>query len=139
MVGRKLDRKLSAPCKIASNEFTELTRVDRFLNEPVAAHDETCLAVALRRDGYNRHVVKMLLAPQAQRNLVAVESRDIHVDQNQLGLRALGKPHAFETILRVDHLVTVSSQELSDEQAIAWVVLDVQNTRHSLLITTESR
>src|SRR5205807_2191448 len=49
----------------------EVARVDRLLDEPVAADGEARLLVPLGGDRDDRHAVERSLAPQAKRDLVA--------------------------------------------------------------------
>ena len=55
--------------------------------------------------------------PQPQRDLVSVEAGDVEVHEHEVGLERQGASHPFEPVGRVDHLVTVGGEELSDEKS----------------------
>ena len=119
------------PRQVPAHELREAARVDGLLDEAVAPDGEARVAVALGGDGDDGHAAERRLAPQAQRHLVAVEPRDVEVDEHQVraaAASALRTPSSPS--VGVDDLVPVGREELADEKAVARVVLDVKNARH---------
>jgi hypothetical protein len=108
----------------------EAAHVDRLLDEAIAAHGEARLAVAFGRDRHDRHARERVRAAQAQRDLVAVEVRDVQIDDDQIRRRLLREAHALEAARRVEHLVTRRCEDLAHEQAAPRVVLDVEDLGH---------
>ena len=127
------DHALAVAAEVLAHLAREVARVDRLLDEAVAADGEARLAIALGGDGDDRHAVERRLAAQAQRHLVAVEARDVQVDEHEIGpLREIARRTPFEAVGGVDHLVPVGREELADEEPVPRVVLDVQHARHRL-------
>ena len=108
----------------------ELARIDRLLHESVAPDREAGLLVTLGRDGDDGNAVERRLAAKAQRDLVAIQPRDVEIDQHQIGALRDREAYAFKAVRGVDHLDALRGQELSHEEAISGIVFDVQNTRH---------
>lgn len=70
-------------------------RVDRLLNEAVAANRETRRAIPFRRDRHDRNLTKRCVTTEAKRNFVSVESGNVQVDQHEVRSLRARQSHAL--------------------------------------------
>ena len=115
------------PAQVAPHLGGELAGVDGLLDEAVAADGEARLLVALGGDRDDRDVAQRRLTAQPERHFVAVEARDVEVDQHQIGALPDREAHALEAVGRVDDLVALGHEKLSYEKTIGRVVFDMKN------------
>ncbi len=109
---------LARAAEVAGDDRREGARVDRLLEEAVAADGEARLAIALGGDRHDGHAGERRLAAQAQGDLESVEAGDVEVDEDEVGLLRTGETYPFEAVGGVDHLVPSVLEELADEQPV---------------------
>ena len=126
---RRRHHPLAAPADVPRDLLREVPCVDRLLEEAVAADGEARLAIAFGGDRDDRHAVERGLGAEAQRDLEAVEAGNIQIDEDDVRTLRDRKSNSLEPVGRVDDLVSVARQQLSDEQPVPRVILDVQNAR----------
>ena len=92
-VGRRRKRR-PLPAEEAPDLAREDAGVDGLLHEAVAPHGRARVAVSLGGDCDDWHADERRLAPQAKRDLVAVEARNVqvHEDEDPEAARARGGP-----------------------------------------------
>ncbi len=86
------------PERYCRTRLREAPRVDRLLDEAVAADGEARVAVPLGGDRDDGHVAQRRLAAQPERHLVAVEAGDVEVDEDQVGPLRQSAAHALEAV-----------------------------------------
>src|SRR4029079_18490142 len=65
----------------------------------------------------------------------AVEPRNVEVDQHQIRLVREREPNSRQAVRSVHHLQPLCRQELSNEEAVSRIVLDMKNSRHQGIVT----
>src|SRR5690606_37981677 len=86
--------------------------------------------VALRRDGDDGHPLQPLLRAQAQGHLVAVESRDGDVDEDEIELSLGRLADPLQAVRGVHHIEPCRGQQLANQEAVRGVIFDVEHAGH---------
>ncbi len=118
------------PGEVLADQRREASRVNGLLDEAVAPHGEARVALPLGGDRDDRNAAQRRLAPQPQRDLVAVEARDVEIDEDQIGPGRQSAANPLEAVDGVDDLEALGREQFAHEETVPGVVLDVQNTRH---------
>jgi hypothetical protein len=109
----------------SSDEGRETAGVDGFLNEAVTPDREARVAIPFRGDGDDGNPAQGGLTAKAQRHLVTVEPRNVEVDENQVGTHGERATNTLKAIGRINDFMALRSEELTDEQSISLIILDV--------------
>lgn len=108
----------------------KLPGVDGLLDVAVGAKGEAGLPIPFGGDRDDGNLFEAGDAPNPKGDFVAVEVRDVDVDEDQIRVNLRREAHAFEAALGVEDLVACGGEQLLDEAAAVGIVFDVENASH---------